>query len=147
MTYRVYFEDVEVGQELPPFVRTTDFMNWNRYASVNDEFTFTHMDDDYCRAKLGLPGAIGMGNLRLAYVVNMLQEWAGDETDIREASIEFRGMNHKNDTLRATGRVIDKQTVDGEHLVRIATDVLNQHGAGTAPGQAVVVLPSRAELR
>ena len=38
MAYNVYFEDVTVGDELPAWSRKTDFMNWNRYAAVNDEF-------------------------------------------------------------------------------------------------------------
>ena len=46
----VYYEDVEIGQEIPAFERKTDFMNWNRYAAVNDEFVFVHMDDDVGKA-------------------------------------------------------------------------------------------------
>jgi hypothetical protein len=44
MAYHVYYEDVEIGQEIPAFVRETDFMNWNRYAAVNEEFVYIHMD-------------------------------------------------------------------------------------------------------
>jgi hypothetical protein len=43
----------KVGDELPPFVRTTGFDNWNRYAAVNDEFVPIHMDDDAGRAAVG----------------------------------------------------------------------------------------------
>ena len=143
MTYNVYFEDVEVGLELPPFVRETDLMHWNRFAAVNDEFTYNHIDDDYGRERMHRRGAIGMGNLRLAYVLNMLQDWAGDEADIREAEISFRELNNKGDVLTAVGRVVGKSVENGECLVAIETDVVNQDGAGTAPGRAVVVLPSR----
>ena len=43
---QVFFEDVEEGFEIPTFERTTDFMHWNRYAAVNDEFVYIHMDDE-----------------------------------------------------------------------------------------------------
>ena len=28
---------LSVGDEIPPFARTTGFAHWNRYAAVNDE--------------------------------------------------------------------------------------------------------------
>lgn len=143
MAINKYFEDVSVGDEVPPFVRRTDLMNWNRYAAVNDEFTYTHMDDETGRAKLNPEGAFGMGNLRLAYMVNMLTDWAGDEVEIRETYIEFRAINKKNDVLTTTGRVAEKTVEGDDHLVRIETDVVNQDGTSTSPGYAVMALPRR----
>ena len=52
MATNVYFDDVQVGDALPPWSRKTDFMNWNRYAAVNDEFVYIHMDDEAGRAAL-----------------------------------------------------------------------------------------------
>src|SRR5881398_3196658 len=40
-------DTVTIGTELPVFVRTTGFHNWNRYAAVNDEFVPIHMDDEF----------------------------------------------------------------------------------------------------
>ena len=65
MANNVYFEDVEVGQEIPAFERKTDFMHWNRYAAVNEEFVYVHMDDEAGKAA-GQGAAFGMGNLRWA---------------------------------------------------------------------------------
>ena len=96
MAHNVYYEDVEIGQEIPAFERKTDFMNWNRYAAVNDEFVFVHMDDEVGKAA-GQGAAFGMGNLRWAYVINALQDWIGDEAEIRELSMQFRAINHKHD--------------------------------------------------
>ena len=74
----LHFEDVEVGTRIPTFVRTTHFEEWNRYAAVNDEFVPIHMDDTAGRAAGNESGAFGMGNLRLSYLVNMLQSWIGE---------------------------------------------------------------------
>ena len=143
MAYKVYFEDVSVGDEIPPFERKTDFMNWNRYAAVNDEFVYLHMDDEVGKAA-GQGAAFGMGNLRWAYVVNALREWIGDEAEVREVAMQFRAINHKHDVLTTFGKVTDKEVVDGEHRLRLDIDVKNQNGDTTAPGHAIVVLPSRA---
>ena len=60
---------------VPSFVRTTGLGNWNRYAAVNDEFIDIHMDRDAAKAA-GLPDVIGMGNLRIAYLHNLLARLA-----------------------------------------------------------------------
>lgn len=142
MANYVYFEDVEVGQEIPAFVRQTNLMHWNRFAAVNDEFIPIHMDDDAGRAA-GQAGAFGMGNLRWSYVLNALRDWAGDEVEIRELSVQFRAINNKDDVLSTRAVVTEKKEEDGEHLVVLEVDVVNQNDEQTTPGRAVVALPSR----
>jgi acyl dehydratase len=142
MAYNVYYEDVEIGQEIPAFVRETDFMNWNRYAAVNEEFVYIHMDDEAGKAA-GQGAAFGMGNLRWAYVLNALRAWIGDEAEVRELSLQFRAVNHKHDVLRTSAVVTEKKQEDGENLVVLEVNVLNQKDEKTAPGRAVVWLPSR----
>ena len=143
MATNVYFEDVNVGDDLPAWSRTTDFMNWNRYAAVNDEFVYIHMDDEAGRAALNEQGAFGMGNLRYTHLLNALRDWIGDEAEIREAAVQFRAINQKNDTLTVTGKITDKKVEDGENRVYLETNVVNQQGDATCPGHAVVVLPNR----
>lgn len=144
MATNVYFEDINVGDEIPAWSRTTDFMNWNRYAAVNDEFVYIHMDDEVGRAALNERGAFGMGNLRYTYLLNALRDWIGDEAEIREAAVQYRAINQKNDTLTVTGKVTDKKVEDGENRVYLETNVVNQLGEATCPGHAIVVLPSKA---
>ncbi len=144
MAYNVYWEDVEVGQEITPWSRKTDFMNWNRYAAVNDEFVYIHMDDVAGRAALNEAGAFGMGNLRFAYLHNMLRDWAGDEAQIRKVGCQYRSINQKDDVLTCTGLVTGKRVEDGEHLIDLKVDVVDQTGKSTTPGEATVALPSRS---
>ena len=141
--YKVYFEDVKVGDDIPAFVKQTDFMHWNRYAAINDEFVYIHMDDEAGKNGGNAQGAFGMGNLRWAYLQNMLRDWAGDEAELKEMSAQWRAINQKNDVLTATGTITEKKTENGENLVRMEINVMNQDGKGTAPGYAVIALPSR----
>ena len=142
MAYNLYFEDIEVGAEVPAFERETDFMNWNRYAAVNDEFVYLHMDDSVAKAA-GQGEAFGMGNLRWAYVMNALQGWIGDEAEVRDLSMQFRAINQKHDHLTTQAVVTEKKLEDGEHRVYLDVNVVNQDGVQGAPGKAIVVLPSR----
>jgi acyl dehydratase len=143
MAINIYFEDIKVGDKIPAWSRKTNFMNWNRYAAVNDEFIFIHMDDEAGRKGGNEQGAFGMGNLRFAYILNALRDWLGDETEIRELYCEFRAINQKNDVLTVTGTVTDKRVEEGENRVYLEVNVINQTGAKTSPGKAIVVLPNR----
>ena len=119
---------------LPPFVRTTGLANWNRYAAVNDEFIDIHMDPEAARA-VGMPDVFGMGNLRIAYLHNLLHEWLGDDGDIVSFRCEFRGLNLRGDVLTCHGTVVGER--DG--LVDVELGVTNQDGVETTPGSATVV--------
>ncbi|MDX1882225.1 MaoC/PaaZ C-terminal domain-containing protein [Mycolicibacterium sp. 120270] len=140
MTSPLDYESIQIGDQIPPFVRTTHFTEWNRYAAVNDEFIPIHMDDEAGRAAGNENGAFGMGNLRLAYLVNMLRAWIGDDGEIRSLTAKYRSMNQKGDELRCIGEVTGKEIVDGVALIHLDVDVVDQNGNSTTPGQATVAL-------
>src|ERR1700730_17297832 len=137
MAINVSYDNIEVGQELPVFTRKTDFDNWNRFAAINDEFISIHMDDEMARA-MGQPGAIGMGNLRWSYLLNALRDWAGDEAETVEMSVQFCGTNLKIDVLRTHAVVAEKKSENGKNFVVINIDVLNQNDETTTPGRATI---------
>jgi len=139
----LYYEDVQIGQEIPPLVRRTGFMEWNRFAAANEEFVMIHMDDEAGRAAMQ-PAAFGMGNLRYSYMHCMVLDWIGHEGKLRKLGIQYRGINLKNDLMTCTGKVTAKYVKDGEPTVELEIGVINQRGENTAPGMAVVVLPTRA---
>jgi len=142
MAAKLYWEDVQVGQEVPPFARTTELGNWNRWAAHNDEFVPMHMDDDAAKEN-GQPAAFGQGPLRFSYLHSMLREWMGDDGFIVKVSAQMRGINYKHDTLTISGKVKDKRVENGQHLVDLEVGITNQRGENVTPGEATVRLPSR----
>lgn len=130
---------ISVGDEAPSFVRTTGVANWNRYAAVNDEFIDIHMDPAAARA-VGMPDVFGMGNLRIAYLHNLLHDWLGDAGDIVELRCEFRGLNLPGDELTCTATVTGTERRDGLPLAHLDLAVTNQRGENTTPGTATVVV-------
>jgi len=134
------YDAIAIGDRIPEFVRTTGFTEWNRYAAVNDEFIPIHMDDDAGRAAGNQAGAFGMGNLRLAYLTNMLRAWIGDDGEIRSLTAKYKSMNQKGDELHAVGEVVGKEIVDGVRLVHLTIDVVDQNGTSTTPGTASVAV-------
>lgn len=132
-------DDIRVGDEIPPFVRVTDFPEWNRYAAVNDEFIDIHMSADAARAA-GQPDVFGMGNLRIAYAHNALHDWLAGRGDVHEFGCQFRGMNFRGDELTTWGRVTAVEERDGLRCVDLEMGVRNQRSEETMPATATVVL-------
>jgi len=133
------WEELAPGQEIPPFVRTTDLAHWNRFAAVNDEFIPLHMDPEAARAA-GQPDVFGMGNLRISYLHNALHAWLAGRGAIVDFQCQFRGLNFRGDTLSAGGRVASTEERDGLRRVHLELGVRNQDGADTCPGRATVAL-------
>ncbi|MBM4405894.1 MAG: hypothetical protein FJ039_06915 [Chloroflexi bacterium] len=142
LDHTLYVEDVQEGQEIPTFQRQTDLMHWNRFAAVNDEFVQIHMDDEAAK-KAGMTGAFGMGNLRYAYILNMLRAWAGINGDIRRLDVQHRAISYKHDVLTAKGKVTKKYAKDGKHFVDLDVEVTNQKNEKTTLGTATVEMPSK----
>jgi acyl dehydratase len=139
------FEQLRVGDRLPPWTRTTDIMSWNRFAAVNDEFLYFHMDDDAGRAALNAQGAFGMGNLRFAYLGNALHAAFGDGAVVHELSCQFRSINQKGDVLTVVGTVVEKREDGAARGVRIELDVVNGAGESTCPAVAEMSFPAADE--
>jgi len=134
-------DTVTVGTELPVFVRTTGFHNWNRYAAVNDEFVPIHMDDDAGRAQ-GFPGAFGMGNLMWSYLHNLVRDWMGDDGRIVKMGCSFRSPNLRGMTVEARGTVTAVRDDNGERLVDLDLVVVDRDNPDTVlvPATATVAL-------
>ena len=135
-------DTVTVGTELPVFVRTTGFHNWNRYAAVNDEFVPIHMDDEAGRAQ-GFPGAFGMGNLMWSYLHNLVRDWMGDDGRIVAMGCSFRAPNLRDMTVEARGTVTAVRDEGGERLVDLELMVVDHDDPEQVlvPATATVALP------
>lgn len=142
LDHTLHFEDVQEGQAIPPFQRQTDLMHWNRFAAVNDEFVQIHMDDEAAK-KAGMQGAFGMGNIRYAYILNMLRAWIGINGDIRRLDVQHRAISYKHDILTASGKVTKKHMKDGKHFVDLDVEVTNQKNEKTTLGTATVEVPAK----
>ncbi len=143
MAAQLYWEDVQEGQEVPPYSQKVGYMELNRFAGANNELVPIHMDADYAKNVANLPDVIIMGNLKLAYIANALTDWAGDDGWIQKLYVEYRKMDLVNTTLTAKAKVTKKYKEDGKHLVDLEVWVENEDGQVTTPGSAVMSLPSR----
>jgi len=142
---QAYFEDVEVGQEIPKLVKgpmtTQMMMRWG--AAVGDYYQI-HYDPNFARDVAKLPNIIVHGTNKWGILGQLLGNFAGEAGWVRKITASFRAMDFPNDTITARGVVTNKYEQDGQAFVELEVLTENPKGEKTTPGSAVVILPKRS---
>ena len=139
---RVYFDDVKVGDELPPLVKgPIKQIQLTRYAGASGDFNPIHQDDEFAKAA-GMGGVFGHGMLTMGFVGQCVTDWAGAGT-VKKLGVRFAGLVRLKDVITCKGRVLDKSSKNGTHLVDVELWAQNQKGEKVVTGKATVALPSR----
>lgn len=142
MTEQVYYEDIEVGSEIPALVKYPTTMQLVKFAGASGDYYQIHYDKDFALAN-GLPGVIVHGWLGLSFLAQMVTDWIGEKGTLLKLSGSYRGMNNVHEDIICNGKVTKKYEEDGKNLARVEFRAENPQGEKTVTGNAVVVLPSR----
>jgi acyl dehydratase len=137
-----YFEDVEVGQEIPPLEKHPTTQQLVKYAGASGDFYQIHYDKDFA-IKNNLPGVILHGALKNAFLGQLVTDFAGEHGWLRKLSVQYRGMDQPGSMIVCKGKVVKKHSEHGQHLVDCEIWLENAKGEKTTLGSASVVLPSR----
>jgi len=140
MSDQVYFEDVDVGTEIPSLVKEPDNQQLVKWAGASGDFYQIHYDKDFALNN-NLPGLIVHGALKSAWLGQLLGDWVGLEGEIKNYGCSYRGMDIPGDTLTCKGTVTEKRTEGDENLVECEIWLENGEGQRTTPGTALVSLP------
>jgi len=139
---QLFFEDVKVGTEITPLVKEPTTQQLVRWAGASGDFYQIHYDKDFA-ISTGLNGVIIHGALKSAWLGQLLEEWIGESGTIKKYGCSYRGMDVPGDTITCKGKVTKTYVEGKEHCVECEIWVENSKGEKTAPGSAVVVLPSK----
>lgn len=143
MTKKLFWEDVEVGTEIPPLEKKPTSQQLVRWAGASGDFYQIHYDKDYALDN-NLPGIIVHGALKSAWLGQLLGDWVGESGTIKKYGCSYRGMDVPGDTLTCKGTVVRKYIESDEHCVECEIWLENSQGQKTTPGTTVVVLPSKS---
>ena len=142
MAKQLYFEDVTVGTEVTPLVKEPTTQQLVKWAGASGDFYQIHYDKDFA-ISTGLNGVIIHGALKSAWLGQLLEEWIGESGTIKKYGCSYRGMDVPGDTITCKGKVTKTYIEGDEHCVECDIWVENSKGEKTAPGSAVVILPSK----
>ncbi|HEX9822572.1 MAG TPA: MaoC family dehydratase [Methylomirabilota bacterium] len=139
---KVYFDDVKVGDDLPPLAKgPIQQIQLTRYAGASGDFNPIHQDDEFARAA-GMGGVFAHGMLSMGFVAQAVTDWAGAGA-VRKLGVRFVGLVRLKDTVTCRGRVLGKSSKDDGHLVELEVWAENQRGEKVVTGKATVSMPSR----
>ena len=103
-------------------------------------------EDDRAARSAGVPAQYDLGVQRNQWLIQLLTNWAGDGGFVRQCNAEYRAFNFFGDVQWLRGRVESKRVdANGDHVVALNVWSENQRGEVTMPGDAEVVLPTRAD--
>jgi acyl dehydratase len=142
MADQVYFEDINVGGEIPKLVKNCTTQQLVMWAAGSGDMYPIHYDKDFAAGN-GLPGVIVHGALKNAFLGQMLHDWAGEKGQIKTYGCQYRGMDVPGQDITCRGVITNKAQEGGQNLVELDIWTENPNGDKTTPGKATVILPSR----
>ena len=142
MADQIYFEDVNVGDEIPKLVKNCTTQQLVMWAAGSGDMYQIHYDKDIAAGN-GLPGVIVHGALKNAFLGQMLHDWIGEKGQIKTYGCQYRGMDVPGQEITCRGVITNKLQEGGQNLVELDIWAEIPSGDKTTPGKATVILPSR----
>lgn len=170
---KLYWEDVEIGQEVPSIIRGPytltcvvafeqawggifvrahgHWYKWLKKHPAGGLFNELGIPeppeavhyDKSIANKAGIPDCYDYGPERIAWIGSMLTNWIGDDGFLKKLNVQVRRHNMLGDLTTCKGKVINKSILNNEHQVECEVNCVNQDGYVTAKGTVVVILPSK----
>jgi len=139
---KVYFEDVNVGDEMPPLVKEPiRQIQLTKYAGASGDFNPIHQDVEFAK-NAGMGDVFAHGMLSMGFVAQAVSDWSGAGT-VRKIGVRFLGIVRLKDVVTCKGRVLGKSSKDGVNLCDLEIWAENQRGEKVVSGKATVALASR----
>jgi len=127
----------EIGDQLPSLtlgpISQADLV---LYANASGDQNPIHIDQDFAK-KSGLPDVIAHGMLIMSYLGRLLTN-AVPQSQIKNFSVQFSNMTHLNQQVICTGKVLEKDSIDGKEVVTISLKVEDLQGEKKIIGQAII---------
>lgn len=140
----LYFEDVEIGDEIESIDRTVSLEQVRAFLAirggVREPSRFT--DDAHAKSE-GLPYAIVPGALNSAMLAQLLTNWS-PTVFLKKLEVSFRRPVPHNTELELKGVVTAKEVVDDEARVNCDVFIESEEGTVHVIGHATVVLPMQS---
>ncbi|HWA19444.1 MAG TPA: acyl dehydratase [Devosia sp.] len=141
---QVYFDDVEIGTELPGITKgPLSVIHLMRWSSATENFHRIHYDHRFATEHDKVPDVLVNGSLKQQFMLEFLRKWAGLEGWVWKASFQFRAMDLPGSVLTTWGRVKAKTPYDAFGVVDLEIGIKNPEGRESVPGTAAIALPYR----
>lgn len=143
MIKEIFFEDVQIGDEIPALVKEPiTEVQIVKYAGASGDFNPLHVVHSFGE-KAGYGGVIAHGMLIMGFLSQMLTDWLQDNF-VKNIGVNFKAVSKPGDIITCRGNVINKYVQENQNLIEIEMVAVNQRGEKTATGNAIAVLPLKS---
>ena len=153
MAKELYYDDVNVGDDMPSF--TCDPINRThlvRYAGSSGDFNPLHHDNTFV-AMFGMERVISHGMLVMGITGRAITEWVPQKY-LKSFKVRFSGMTEPCDlndmentsaraTLTVTGKVTEKKEEGGDNLIVCEIQTADALGGVKITGTFSAALPKK----
>jgi len=105
------------------------------YAGTSGDYNPLHTDDVYTREVAGYPGVFAHGMLSMGLTGKMLTNYVGDGR-LKKFGVRFTNQVWPGDTLTSNAKVVEIRDEDGDTVVDLALETVNQDGKTVVTGSA-----------
>jgi acyl dehydratase len=142
MSGAIYWEDVQVGDELPPVELAINAKRMQLQTSGSQDWYPVHFDPAFARKSGHEDVFMNTGFLQAA-LVRVITDWMGDAGFLRRLKFEMRRQHRPGDVMVCRGRVVAREERDGQPCVDLEVWAESEREGVATPGEATVILPRR----
>lgn len=139
---QVYFEDVELGDEIGPLEKVVADADVESFCEIWGNPGPNRFTDQATAEKSRLSGPIVPGVMSMALMAQLLTDWGGVEA-LKDLDLVFRQPVPHNKPLNISATITDTRQEDGELLVECDVLMTGSEGERYVGGTALISLPSR----
>ncbi len=144
MNPELYYEDVEIGDDIGPVERIVNREQVDAFLRIRGGMPGPSRFTDDAHAKTeGLPGAIVPGGMSIAMASQLLTGWS-PTVSLKKLEVAFRQVVPHNTPVELKGIVTAKHMVGHEPQIECDLSIENEEGTPHVIGHATIVLPMRA---
>lgn len=141
---QLYWEDVSVGDNLPPLSLDINTKRLFLQASGAQDWYPVHFDPEFAR-KGGHEDVFMNTGFVQAALVRLITDWIGDEGFLKRLRFEMRRQYRPGDTMVCRGKVLRTELRDELGCVELEVWGENEREGVATPAEATVILPIRGD--
>jgi acyl dehydratase len=143
MNEKLYFEDVDIGDEIGPVTRTVSDEEVIQFVSIRDEkVTPSRFTSKEFANSEGLDEAIVPGAMNIALMSQVLTNWS-ETVCLLKIDVVFRGTVPHNKDLIFSGIITDKDETGESTKLECDIVMENSDGVKLVIGTGIIALPNK----
>ena len=143
MKKNLYFEDVEIGDDIGPIKRSVTDEDVIEFVSVREtEITPSRFTSNEVANSEGMPEAIVPGPMNIALMSQILTDWS-DTVCLLKIDVVFRQTVTHNNDLTFSGIVTDKDETGNSTKLECDVVMENSDAVKLVIGTGVIALPNK----